>query len=603
MTLPLLFSLLLLAISPASFAVQWPGEDAPLELQSQTQFWVDESGEATIGNVLNLPASSWQQEGPAAISHGFVDEPYWFRTHVRNPTNRTQTTYLEIGYPLLRVIDFHVFSDGKQIKQLTMGNHLPFGQRPVKHRNFVVPLELEPGQAITIIMRVETSSSLQLPLRLWNPDSFLEQEQADVLFYGFYFGIAMAMVFYHVFVYLFVRERVYLHYLGYITAMPLFLATLDGLTFQFLWPGATWWNNQLLVMFLMGVVVFGSLFTASFLSIDKQSHPVGCIAIKAVVLAALAIIALALVVPFGLLVIPYIIVGFIACGVVLTLGITRAIRGDRPARFYTMAWCFMLLGGIILTFNKFTLLPNNIYTQNAVQVGSALGFLLLSIAVADQLNRAKRVALEAQKMALRVQEEANSELEHRVQERTQDLEIANQKLMEFSTTDTLTGLRNRGYFDEMFPSYCVEAFRHKRPLSVLMLDIDHFKSFNDNYGHLVGDECLRTVASILARMVTRPQDMLARFGGEEFVVVLPDTYAEGAHCVAEKIRRSIADERFRVAEESVQITLSIGVSSQIPGRPDISQELFEDADKALYTAKRTGRNRVVVGSMEPAKSS
>ena len=593
----------------------WLGAEGSLPVEGYTQSWPDSSGEATVEDVQALPDDAWQQEEPPAISHGYVDEPYWFRTRVRNTSDVPRNPYLEIGYPALHYIDLHVFSNGERVKRVQTGNRLPFDQRPVEHRNFVIPLELVPGETLTILTRVDTGSSMQMPLTLWDPDAFLVYEQSDLLFQGIYYGIAVAMIFYHIFVYLAVRERAFLYYLGYIGAMPLFLASLGGISYQFLWPEAEWWNNQLMMIFLMSVVLFGSLFTIRFLSIGTDNHPIMLRVMYNVIGAAALISMLALYVPFSVIVLPSIGLAFVACCLMLFVGIVRLFKRDAAARYYTVAWFFMLFGGIILALNKLALVPNNVFTQNAVQVGSALGVILLSIAIADRLQKEKQVALEAQKQALReernarmaqaetlqVQEEANTRLEQRVQERTEALEDANRKLLEFSTTDALTGLRNRGYFEEVFQTYCVEAFRYRQPLSVMVMDIDHFKAFNDHYGHLVGDDCLKMVAEAIAGVVTRPQDMLARYGGEEFVVVLPDTHAEGARCVAERIRERVAQTPFQVSDETINVTLSIGVSSYVPTSADVSQSLFNEADQALYTAKNSGRNQVTLGGhQEPA---
>lgn len=610
----LLFGVLLLAGSASAGTAQWSGSEQSLALEGHTQSWVDTSGEASLDDVRNLAPGAWTQEQPPSISHGYVDEPYWFRTRIHNPTDARLNPYLEIGYPALHHIDLHVLSNGETVQTQTMGNQLPFRERPLEHRNFVTPLELAPGETLTVFMRVETGSSMQVPLTLWEPEAFLVYEQSDLLFQGLYFGIAVAMIFYHIFVYIAVRERAFLYYLGYITAMPLFLATLGGLAYQFLWPGATWWNNQLMMIFLMCVVVFGSLFTIRFLAINTDNHPFLLRTTWNLIAAATLIILAALYVPFSSIVLPSIGVAFVACCLMLGVGIVRLVEGVETARYYTVAWFAMLAGGIVLALSKFALVPNNVVTQNAVQVGSALGVILLSFAIADRLNKEKKAALEAQKQALReernarmaqaetlrVQEEANARLEYRVQERTEALEAANAKLLAFSTTDALTGLRNRGYFEEIFPNYCVEAFRYRQPLSLMVLDIDHFKAFNDRYGHLVGDDCLRMVAECIASLVTRPEDIVARYGGEEFVVVLPDTAVEGARCVAERIRQRVAETPFQVSKETIHLTVSIGISGRIPEAAEISQRLFEDADQALYAAKHSGRNQVTVHSDEEA---
>jgi diguanylate cyclase len=130
-------------------------------------------------------------------------------------------------------------------------------------------------------------------------------------------------------------------------------------------------------------------------------------------------------------------------------------------------------------------------------------------------------------------------------------------------------------------------------VSLLVLDIDHFKKFNDTYGHLVGDDCLKMVAQCIKRHVTRPQDLAARYGGEEFVVLLPDTPGAGAERVAERIRQEIEKTAFRVSGEILHLTVSIGVCSVSPSRADATKEIFSCADEALYEAKGQGRNQVV----------
>lgn len=174
------------------------------------------------------------------------------------------------------------------------------------------------------------------------------------------------------------------------------------------------------------------------------------------------------------------------------------------------------------------------------------------------------------------------------------LKEMNAQLEELSNVDPLTNLSNRRHFDEVLQVEWKRALRHESPISVLMLDIDFFKRFNDTYGHLAGDDCLQQVAACLKAQLRRPSDLLARYGGEEFVVLLPQTDEMGAQIVAESLRRGVEGLEVESGGEPLagQISISVGVATLRP-RADLRPEsLVDQADQALYQAKETGRNRV-----------
>ncbi|MFA6015085.1 MAG: PleD family two-component system response regulator [Gallionellaceae bacterium] len=160
--------------------------------------------------------------------------------------------------------------------------------------------------------------------------------------------------------------------------------------------------------------------------------------------------------------------------------------------------------------------------------------------------------------------------------------------------DGLTNIPNRRRFDETLESEWKRALRAGTPLSLIMADIDFFKRYNDNYGHGVGDECLKKVAGSLAHSIDRPSDLVARYGGEEFVAILPETDAAGAHAIAERFRSHV--ESLKVVHEYSEIsncvTVSVGLACVIPTTEMTPAELLKQADEMLYQAKALGRNRV-----------
>lgn len=183
----------------------------------------------------------------------------------------------------------------------------------------------------------------------------------------------------------------------------------------------------------------------------------------------------------------------------------------------------------------------------------------------------------------------------------QRLAEANQRLEVLARIDGLTGLSNRRAFEEALAEELGRSQRSGRPLGLLMLDLDNFKAYNDTYGHLAGDECLRQIANALRRCLQRPGDLAARFGGEEFVAILPDTDLAGTVERAEAIRSAV--RALCVAHASSGrgiVTVSIGVAIRSgPGR-DTPWQLVGRADSALYAAKAAGRDRVVADRTAPA---
>lgn len=181
-------------------------------------------------------------------------------------------------------------------------------------------------------------------------------------------------------------------------------------------------------------------------------------------------------------------------------------------------------------------------------------------------------------------------------QRTQDLEIANAKLQLLSERDGLTGIANRRKFDTVWESEWQRAARQHLPLAVALIDVDHFKAYNDHYGHQAGDDCLRQVAQALAATAQRVNDLVARYGGEEFVVVLPGLTGPEAFQVAQKLVAAVADCRIPHAHSSAApvVTVSIGVAARVPEPDTQPGSLLENADATLYQAKHSGRNQALL---------
>jgi diguanylate cyclase (GGDEF)-like protein len=218
---------------------------------------------------------------------------------------------------------------------------------------------------------------------------------------------------------------------------------------------------------------------------------------------------------------------------------------------------------------------------------------------------AQRLAVEnaissekAQKELYNLQQENQEILEQHVQERTlelnialQELEAANQELARKNTIDELTGLNNRRFYDQKILAEFRRSKRNLTPLSLVLIDIDHFKKVNDTYGHQAGDLCLQQLAKIIKENLKRSTDIGCRYGGEEFCLIIPDTDMLGAIELAEKLRQKVSISNFEFEQQSINITISCGVATYTQEDNASPEKLFAAADKALYKAKINGRNQ------------
>ncbi|MCK4621479.1 MAG: GGDEF domain-containing protein [Desulfuromonadales bacterium] len=272
-----------------------------------------------------------------------------------------------------------------------------------------------------------------------------------------------------------------------------------------------------------------------------------------------------------------------------------AIRLIRPSGVFT-AWlllaCGFIIQGVRRIFSLFEVLSGHLHGDMIVEIlGLAISLLMLCGILKfrplfDEISRSHQALMEKQTKLTN----ANRELE----EAQRCLRKANLNLSKLARIDALTGVGNRRDFDQILTNLWKGACRNKKSLAILMIDIDHFKSYNDTYGHPRGDDCLRKVAHTIQQSCLRPEDFVFRYGGEEFVGLLPETTLSDAHHVAERIRVSLQQQKIPHAgsPSGKMVTLSIGVCSMQPDSLTNEQILIDCADRRMYHAKHCGRNQV-----------
>jgi len=256
-------------------------------------------------------------------------------------------------------------------------------------------------------------------------------------------------------------------------------------------------------------------------------------------------------------------ISYFAPPLAIICGVLCLRQGYQPAKYFLFAWMVLLIGSTLYGLAG-NYIPRNFLTMYMLATGSALESILLSFALADRIRSLQH----------------ESKMLHRRERRYQEL----------SVTDPLTELYNTRFFESKLANEIEHARRMELPLSVLFADVDHFKRFNDSYGHLEGDKVLRKLSEVI-RQCVRDRDCACRYGGEEFTILLPGSTGQSAFVVAERLCNLFDAHVFRMENgNNISCSISIGVAQLQPD--DSPEHILKHADEAMYRAKNEGRNRV-----------
>lgn len=540
------------------------------------------------------------------VTGGYSRSAWWYYLEL-DEAGAAGEWLLHVDYSALDYLDvWQVRGAAEPLSLYSGGDHVPFPQRPLLHSAFLVPFILQPQEHSALLIRVQTQGSIIMPLQILSKNAFIEDEESERLMLGGLWGGLLFLMLYNLLLYRNVRDRVYLYYCAYILAFVVGSLHLSGVGFHYLWPNWLWMQTGGLPVLFLLASFFANNFSRQLLDL-KRRHP-----LLDRILYGFAVLHVICMLVFPLL--PFQLSLYCTVAVVLSMGVFLMTAGVMsfvenypPGRNYFLAWISLFIAVVIFALETMGLTHGSFISKWSLQIGAGVEALLFAIAMSDRINLFKQQTLQAQEKVveqeklLRIaQEEANRELEQRVDQRTrelakvvEDLARVNEKLDRLNQLDELTLVFNRRAFNHRSATLLAQCKREQRSLAVLLLDIDHFKLVNDRHGHLAGDECLRRIAALVQARVTRPQDFVARLGGEEFVVVLYDTPADGALHVAERIRAEVQQTCFPWDDQCIPLTVSVGLCCGVPASWHEVEHFTGWADQALYQAKSDGRNRMV----------
>ncbi len=370
-----------------------------LNLAPGVDYLRDPGGTRDWASVQATPPDQWQPVLTDSPSFGFDTATYWFRFTLSNQSSEPLDGLLEIAYPILDHVTVFAVPGRAPAFPLTLGDTLPYSERPLDHHNFLIPVSLEADQRQQFYLRVQTESAVQVPLIFWQRDAFYQDRQRYLMGQGLYFGMLVVMILYNLFIFFTVRHPSYIYYAFSIAGIGLFMAALHGFGFQYLWPQWPVLNQSAVVASLGVFGCFASAFTISLLQLKKNSPRYYYLLLTHAILYAWILI-FSFLLPYKLSILIAIVVGFTACTSSLLSGSYLLYRGLREARYYVLAYSTLMVASIIMSLNKIGIVPRNFFTEHSMQISSMMEVVLLSFALADRINQERRQKYAAQQRAL-----------------------------------------------------------------------------------------------------------------------------------------------------------------------------------------------------------
>ena len=501
---------------------------------------------------------------PTQGTLGVRAEPVWLRLPLELAASAPGRWVLDIDYAPLQRIDLVLASGGRIVQQAALGSHVPFAQRPLPTRSHAVELDLQPGVAYELLLRVQTQGAMVLPLSLSPPAVHAEHALREQMLQGLLTGLALCLWIYSLAQWVNQREVLFLQYTLLISGSLLFSLHFFGVGAQYLWGGLPWFEQHASGMSALMATCGSFLFIGQALAAGNPRNRL----MRAMRwgAAGTALLALAFALDlFDTRVLAAIVsvLGLVPALMGIPGAVARMRQGDPVGRTLLLAWLvyFVATATVIGVIRGWV--PVNFWTLHSFQFGATLDMLLF-MRVLGLRSKALRLAAEN----ARTERDTLHWLAH---------------------TDPLTNLPNRRGMQEAL-SNALRLCCHEQQLAVYLLDLDGFKPVNDEHGHDVGDELLVAVARRLQGHV-RATDLVARLGGDEFVVVASALESPAqAHDLANKLLDAF-HAPFTLSSTKVQVGLTIGYALAPLDAYDAAS-LLKLADAAMYQGKQNGKFRV-----------
>ncbi|MBI1891517.1 MAG: hypothetical protein HYS18_12775, partial [Burkholderiales bacterium] len=393
-------------------------------------YFEDKSGRLDIQDILALTSpQAFKPVMTESVSYGFTSSAYWFRLKLHSKDAAAREWYLESRFPTLDRIDAYVVRDGRLVTANRSGDTLPFAQRELKHRNVIFKVPLAPGEERTVYVRAYSEGPLVMSLTLHSMQSLLVKDHEEQWGFGLYYGILLAMLLYNLLIFLSIRDISYFHYVHYLVGVILFQLSINGLSFEYLWPAYPWWGNIAVLSAICFASIGASQFARAFLQL-RQNLPKHDLVMRAHVWAFALLMLGIVVLPYRLMSVLVNVTIFTGTVTLFSAGFLCVRQGVQQARYFMLAWSTLIFGILLSIMLNFGWVPIFFITSYATHIGTAADVMLLSFALAHRMRSLKDENERIQRQANRELTEYKAHLEELVTVRTAELNDTNRKLME-----------------------------------------------------------------------------------------------------------------------------------------------------------------------------
>ncbi|MFV1873262.1 MAG: EAL domain-containing protein [Oleiphilus sp.] len=453
-------------------------------LGQYAHYVVDKSNRLTLNQITALPESRWTRSRVATPNFGYTDSAYWFRLKLKSLKSESDKI-LAIQYALLDHIEVFLLEAGSLTKVYRTGDVLPFSERPVRHRDFLFPLNLETNKTLDVYLKIKTEGSLQVPIELWDRDKFIWQDQDEQLIKAIYYGMLIVLVIYNLFLFFSIRDLSYLYYGGLVVSVLLLMSGAYGYLYQYVYPDSPYIHKLSMLFAVPSVMLFAGLFSRSFLSLPSVAPRLN-IAVQAFNAIFFASIIGAFILPYDISTRISVFLAIPSSLIIMFAGPYTWYKGQASARYFTYAWAFLITGIVVSASSKFGFFPRNMFTEHALSLGSAIEALLLSFALADRFNRERQEKIQAQQAQLEAQKQR---------------ETAEDKLYRQATHQSLDGFPNTVLFQQILFRLLYDNETPKtQQFSLLFLHLNGIPDISKTLGHANADIVLGLFSKRLLRL-------------------------------------------------------------------------------------------------------